>query len=155
MARWRRDPRRRKRLAYLLVVGEAILLTLCFYSIFAAYLNYLVGKLGLTLGAAGEYVVIAGTVVCLGWAGLVGAKYLAGRMWARNALIAANAVLVGLGLAWFIKHQITSRSTAGSAAAWVGLLLPMVTLFPLLWPLLRFRPPGFDAQEGAGGAAGP
>ncbi len=155
MARWQRDPVRRKRLAYLLVVGEALLLTVCFYFIFSAYLNYLNAKLGLRLGAAYDYVVMAGTVGCLGAAGLVGAKYLAGRMWARRALLAANGVLIGLGLAWFIKHQATSVSTVGSASAWAGLLLPMVTLFPLLWPLLRFRPPDFGVDDGAGGAGRP
>jgi len=143
MARWQRDPTARRRLAYLLVGVEGLALVGCFYGIVSAYC--LRGLLGIGVGPdaaclATWIVGIAGTAACAAGAVVVGLKYLAGRRWARAVLIAANVTLVALGLVWFVAHQARHGAGGDTAAALVGLLLPMLTLFPLLWPLLRFRP---------------
>jgi len=152
MARWQRDPRSRRRLGYLLVGLEVVALTACFFGIFLAYCLRGLLAVGVSLDAARLATWIAGiaaTVACAAVAVVVGLKYLAGRTWARVVLIAANGVLVGLGLFWFAVHQSRTGASADNTASLVGLLVPMVTLFPLLWPLLRFRPvqPG---EEGGG-----
>jgi hypothetical protein len=143
MARWQRDPASRKRLAYLLVGAEVLALAACVYGIAQAYsLRGLlfIGVAPQTANPAAWITGVAMTVVSLVLGVVVGLKYVAGRPWARTVFIAANMALIALGLFWFAVHQIRHGGVADNTASLVGLLLPMVTLFPLLWPLLRFRP---------------
>ncbi|MFO8013240.1 MAG: hypothetical protein R6X20_08035 [Phycisphaerae bacterium] len=143
MARWQRDPAGRRRVAYLLVGVEVLALTACAYGITQAYTLRGLLAVGVASAAARPAAWITGlvlTVVALALGVVVGLKYVAGRRWARGVFIVANALLVGLGLLWFVIHQIRHGGVADNTASLVGLLLPMVTLFPLLWPLLRFRP---------------
>jgi hypothetical protein len=152
MARWQRDPRSRRRLSYLLVGVEVVALTACFLGIFLAYclrgLLY-VGVSPETVHSATWTAGIAATALCAAVAVVVGLKYLAGKRWARAVFVVANGILVGLGLFWFVVHQFRHGAGTDNTAGLVGLLLPMVTLFPLLWPLLRFRPVA-ESEPGPG-----
>jgi len=152
MARWQRDPQARRRLGYLLVGAEVVALVACCFGISMAYCLRGLLQFGLSRDAvnlATWVVGISATAVCAVAAVVVGLKYLAGRQWARAVFIAANAILVALGLVWFVAHQARHGAAGGNMASLVGLLLPMVTLFPLLWPLLRFRPLA-TGEEGDG-----
>ncbi|HUU11115.1 MAG TPA: hypothetical protein VM431_11345 [Phycisphaerae bacterium] len=144
MARWQRDPKARRNVAYVLAAAEAVALTANFYSVFSAYLL----QLDLRLSGRGEllmslaavyYTALAATAVCLGVSVFVGVMYARARSWARKTFIAANVVLVGLGVVWFVKNRLGGGSP-DTAATLAGLLLPIITLFPLLWPLIVFRP---------------
>lgn len=145
MARWQRDPKARRHIAYVLAAAETVALTANFYSIFSAYLL----QLDLRLSPRGDqllmsmpavfYTALAATVVCFGVSVLVGVMYARTRSWARKTFIAANVVLVVLGALWFLKNRLGGGS-ADTAATLAGMLLPIVTLFPLLWPLIVFRP---------------
>jgi len=145
MARWQRDPRLRKRLTAMLVTAEVVALTACFYPVFTAYLYRGLLLIGVGGGAASQVTwvgSIAGTVGCLVGGIWVGLKYAKGLAWARRLYLAGNVGLTVLGVAWFAIHQVRWGAQADNTVALAGLLLPMVTLFPLLWPLLRFRPRG-------------
>jgi len=58
-----------------------------------------------------------------------------------------NGALIIMGLLWFL-HSVLDKGEPNVFATWGGLLLPCVTLFPLLWPLMTFRPmpPGGGAR---------
>jgi len=152
MARWQRDPESRRRLGYLLVGVEVLALVACTYGVSQAYAlrgMLLVGASGSTAKATAWIVGLVLTVAVLGLGVWMGRKYMAGRRWPRAVFILANVALVGLGLVWFIVHQARHGAGSDNAAALLGLLLPVVTLFPLLWPLLRFRPlPEGEADGG-------
>jgi hypothetical protein len=65
--------------------------------------------------------------------------YVRGAGWARWAFILQNGALIALGLVWFVINRMTIGEPTTLATVG-GLVIPMVTLFPLLWPLLTFRP---------------
>lgn len=67
--------------------------------------------------------------------------YLMGRPRIGRILIIQNAVLIVLGLAWYL-HSLASNwpNPPDRAIGIGGLMLPLATLFPLLWPLLVFKP---------------
>ncbi|MBL7140122.1 MAG: hypothetical protein ISS74_04365 [Planctomycetes bacterium] len=158
MARWQRDTKVRRRLAILLVATEVVALTVCFYVLSGPYVYQVLLRLGLASESnlwAAFCLVIVATAACFGGAVVVGVKYLAGVLWARRAFLIANAVMLALGLVWFIKHEFVSEARSDTTAAMAGLLLPMATLFPLLWPLLTFRPVQEDRQGEGGPDAGP
>ena len=142
MAQWKRDPKARRNIAYLLAAVEVAAVTANFYPIFSAYL--LRASLVVTAGSAETraaiyYAAVAATVLCFVVAVFVGIMYARNRSWARWVFIIANAVLLALGVVWFVKNQMSSSRPEMQVAA-SGLLLPIVTLFPLLWPLIVFRP---------------
>jgi len=150
MARWQRDPKARRNVAHVLAAVEAVALTANFYPIFSAYLQYVnVALLGHRLsGLSVIYVSLAAAAVCLGVAVVVGVMYARNRAWARCAFIAANGLLLALGLLWFTVDRLGAQPEVTPAIA--GLVLPVVTLFPLLWPLVVFRPAlreGADASD--------
>jgi hypothetical protein len=144
MARWQRDPRARQNLAYLLALVEVLAVTAGFYFIFSAYLH----QVNLRLSSGPDhlilslptvyYVALGATIACFAVSVLVGVMYARGRPWARRVLIVANVVLVVLGVVWFAKNRIGGNPDITAATG--GLLLPLATLFPLLWPLVAFRP---------------
>jgi hypothetical protein len=53
--------------------------------------------------------------------------------------VVENALIVAAGVAWFVIDQ-TVTAEPNRAAAIGGLVAPMVTAFPLIWPLLVYRP---------------
>lgn len=151
MARWQRDPASRRRVAYLLVAVEVLALAACTYGITQAYGLRGLLAVGVVPATAQAVAWISGlvlTVVSVGLGVWIGLKYVAGGRWPRVVFIVANAVLIALGLFWFIVHQVRHGAVADHTASLVGLLLPMVTLFPLLWPLLQFRPVAEPETEG-------
>lgn len=142
MAQWKRDPKARRNIAYLLAAVEVAAVTANFYPIFSAYLlraSLFVTADSAETGAAIYYAAVAATVLCFVVAVFVGIRYARNRSWARWVFIIANAVLLALGVVWFVKNQMLSSRPEMQVAA-AGLLLPIVTLFPLLWPLIVFRP---------------
>lgn len=144
MARWQRDPRGRQRVAQLLAAVEVLALVAVFWPIFGAYFRQVNFRLSSAPGEsflsskAAVYVAVAATVVWLAAAALVGLKYVQGLRWPRLVFLGANVLLLGLGLVWFLHNRLGGTRPDQAAALW-GLVLPLVTLFPLLWPLLTFR----------------
>jgi len=135
------------------MAAEVLALTINFYSIFSAYLHRLSIRLGsgpqgpLLSGAGVQWTGLVATVVVLGLGIFEAVQFVRGRRWARLAMLAENAVLVVLGALWFALNRL--HGVVDVYAAPLGLLLPMITLFPLLWPLSAFRPvpvAGADAQ---------
>jgi len=140
MARWQRDPELRRRLAYALATAEVLALSFNFYYVFIAYFYQLCLRLGLrdfsivpraALVAAG-LMVVAGVVE--------GFYYVRGRLWAQRAFIAENVVLIVLGVLWFAKNRLGDGASPAAYVALYGLVVPIATLLPLLWPLLVFKP---------------
>ena len=151
MARWQRDPKLRRRLAYTLAAIEILALSFNCYYIFIAYFH----QVCLRLGVADISIVHRAAVVAVGLvvaAGVVeGFYYVRGRLWAQRTFIAENAALIALGLLWFAKHHLGDGASPADYAALYGLVVPMATLFPLLWPLLVFKPVPAPSIRGAGG----
>ena len=145
MARWQRDPKARRTLAWVLVATESLVLTLNAYPVFSAYLNYVsIYVLGTVRAPLVPYraalvVNLVAMLLILAAAVLAGAFYVRGRIWPRVAYIGANLVMLVLGVMWFAHNRFASASPEPKVAL-AGLLLPLVTVFPLLWPLLVFRP---------------
>jgi predicted anti-sigma-YlaC factor YlaD len=148
MARYERNPKLQARLAYLLGGTEGVALSVNFYLLFSAYFWKI--SIFLHLSAAPLAVYVTNLVVTLLFVFVVAYevfKYIKGQAWTRKALIIENVVLVALGLLWFLHNRLGNSETRPDKwATLAGLLLPMVTLFPLIWPLLMFRPtPNFRA----------
>jgi len=141
MAQYERDPRRRRRLAILLAALEVLAVSGNFFTLCMAYLNWLNVRLihSTFLGAQGIGTSAVVAAVFLVACAVVGFRYVKGNPRARMILVAANALLVLLGLLWFVKCYALSPEPNPNVAL-LGLVLPMVTLFPLLWPLISFRP---------------
>jgi hypothetical protein len=68
-----------------------------------------------------------------------GYQFVRGRPWVRTAFLVQNSVWIVLGILWFAHNFAGSDRGPNVFAVWGG-LLPLVTLFPLLWPLLSLRP---------------
>jgi uncharacterized membrane protein (DUF485 family) len=150
MARWQRDPKLRRRLAYALATAEVLALSFNFYYIFTAYFYQLWLRLGLqNLSVVkGVAVVAAGLVVVAAVA--EGIYYVRGRLWAQRAFVAENVVLIVLGLLWFAKNRLGDGGSPAEHVALYGLVAPIATLLPLLWPLLVFKPVPPSSTQGLG-----
>jgi len=152
MAQWERDPRLRRRLTWALVAAEAVAVSVNFYFIFSAYM-YRILVAVLPSAAAWEAVGVVpwvATAACVVAMAVLGFLYARGRGWVRPVFIAGNSLLLVLGLVWFF-HSLMGRDRPDPYATYCGLLLPLVTLLPLLWPLLSLRPTGSSpfAQGGS------
>jgi len=150
MARWQRDPKLRRRLAYALATAEVLALSFNFYYVFTAYFHQLCLRLGLqNLSVVkGVAVVAAGLVVVAAVA--EGIYYVRGRLWAQRAFVAENVVLIVLGVLWFAKHRLGDGASPETYVALYGLVAPIATLLPLLWPLLVFKPVPPSSTQGLG-----
>ena len=152
MARYERDPRLRRRLALLLVLGEVLALSVVFFAIFYGYFNWFnqrflhiqflrpgpSERLGLHLSLFALGVTLLVDAVFIAQAVL----YVKGRSWTRLAFLGQNGFLIAMGLIWFVV-KVARADVALTEAREVGfwaVVLPMATLFPLLWPLRVFRP---------------
>jgi hypothetical protein len=141
MATWERDAKLRGRMAYLLASAEVAALGLNLYFLSSAYLFRINLTLGERISPLGLNLATWGLAALGAAAALYEAvMYVRGRSWVRRALIAENAVLVALGLLWFLHNFLSGPGRQDRWAVIGGLAIPMVTLFPLLWPLLVFRP---------------
>jgi hypothetical protein len=150
----------RQRVTWLLVAAEVLALTVSFGIIFLRYLQFLLAMLSAGKGAteAAKYVALVATALALGAAVFEGIKYLRGVRWARLAFLIENVALLALGVMWFVWNRFRGDKV-NTDPAWFGLVLPMLTLLPLLWPLL-FHSPGSGGDSGGrdstrgGGQAG-
>jgi hypothetical protein len=135
---------------WLLAAAEALALTLNFYFVFSAYLRRVMMAIlpKLPSNATLMAVAIVATVLCLAVVAVQAVLYVRGHKRARMAFLIENGALILLGVVWFI-HSVAGQGEPNVFATWGGLLLPLVTLFPLLWPLMSLRPP-----SPAGGAGG-
>ncbi|MGB2937962.1 MAG: hypothetical protein WBD05_07185 [Phycisphaerae bacterium] len=141
MARWQRDPRVRRRLAILLAAVEVMVVSINFFCIFSAYFRRLCISVAPSWPETNTegFLVLAVAVLFLLLAVFEAIMYVKGRPWARLAFIGENALLVVLGLVWFLVRMV-GPIAPGLLVVVCGLLVPIGTLFPLLWPLLTFRP---------------
>ena len=148
MARWQRDREMRLKLAWALVAAEVLALAGIFARICLGYLVFVNARLlgGCLSGYAPLYITVGATAVVLAVAVYEGRMFVRGCRWARAAFIIENVALVVLGLLWFVKNRITGDAVNTEAALY-GLLLPALTLFPLLWPLRVFSPTPDAASE--------
>ena len=141
MAQYERDPQRRRRLAILIAVFEVLAASGNFFAICMAYLNWLNVRV-LNSDFLRAYGIATSAVVAalfLVACAVVGALYVKGDPRGRVILLVANVLLVLLGLVWFLKGYVMAAAPNPNVAL-LSLVLPMVTLFPLLWPLISFRP---------------
>jgi hypothetical protein len=134
---------------WLLCGVEAVALPLNFYFVFCAYLRRLTVAIAPKLFTAETFLIVA--LVATGLFAAVSVVqvvlYARGRGWFRPVLMVENGALIVMGLLWFL-HSVLGKGEPNVFATWGGLLLPCVTLFPLLWPLMTFRPipPGGGAR---------
>jgi hypothetical protein len=147
MAKWERDPVLMRRLAWLLAAAEVAAVTLNFYFVFSAYLRRVMVAVAPTLPSDRILYVVAlvATGLCLVAVAVQGFLYVSGRAWARSAFLVENGAMILLGLVWFI-HSMMGRGD--TLAVRFGLLLPLVTLFPLIWPLMSLRPAAPGTRAG-------
>ena len=141
MARWERDPVLRRQLTWLLASAEALALALNAYFVIAAYLRRMLVAVAPTLLSVDAFVVVVAVLTGIYFvaAAAQGYLYVRGRPWVRTAFLVQNSVWIVLGILWFV-HNLVGQGSPNKFATWGGLLLPLVTLFPLLWPLLSLRP---------------
>jgi len=141
MARWRRDPKIWRRVLFLIAMVDVLAIAGNFFFIFRHYLWWTCLKIvtswhGTTVPLVVPYVLTGLIFVVLiyqAWA------YSSGRVWARRAFLAENLVGILAGLLWFLASLGNPTSVLATAVVH-GLLVPMVTLFLLLWPLWFLRP---------------
>jgi hypothetical protein len=152
MAQWERDPRLRRHLTWALAAAEAVAVSVNFYFIFSAYMYRILMAVSPSSAAGGttRVAAVAATVACVVVMAVLGFLYARGRGWVRPVFIAGNGFLILLGLVWFL-HNLMGRDRPDAYATYCGLLLPLVTLLPLLWPLLSLRPTG-SSPFGQGGS---
>jgi hypothetical protein len=144
MARWQRDPRARRNVAWVLVAVETVLLSANVWAIFSAYLHQLNFRLSqgretplmsTTAALAVDFAVVA---ACIAGAVALGFLYVRGRAWPRFVYMGANVVVLAMGVVWFVHDRM--GTSPDPMVGLIGLVAPLLTLFPLLWPLLVFRP---------------
>jgi len=140
MARWERDPKARKRLAILLaVVNDAMLLIVVFLTgsrVLGSFWTIAIGPLSKSIFDLMCYILVGVFAV---WLIVQTIMYVMGREWARWAYIILNISVVGLGSLWFIYSWVRYGVPKAHTVTF-GLLIPILLLFPLLWPHFSFRP---------------
>jgi hypothetical protein len=141
MARWHRDPKVWRRVMFLIAVVDVLAIAGNFFFIFRHYLwwtclNVITSWHEPTVLLVVSYVLTGLVFVVLiyqAWA------YSGGQVWARRAFLAENLVGILAGLLWFLVN-LGNPAQMLTVPLVHGLLVPMITLFPLLWPLWVFRP---------------
>jgi hypothetical protein len=137
MAKWERDPVLKRRLAMLLAAAEAAALTLNFFFIFSAYTRWVAVVVSLPLSDMALWIMaIAATVLCLAGTAFQGYQFVQGRAWSCFAFLVENGAMILLGLVWFI---LSMMGRGDPLAVRFGVRLPLVTLCPLVWPLMSLR----------------
>jgi hypothetical protein len=142
MAGYERNPKQRRRLGLLLVAGESVALGANAAFVFSAYVHYLFLRMNVPLGQWGGYVLISVFAAAGLAAGIYeGSMFLKGRPRFRQIMMIENALILVLGLAWFFHSWIGSMPNKPSPMiGFGGLVLPLISLFPLIWPLMTFKP---------------
>jgi len=141
MARWHRDPKVWRRVMFLIAMVDVLAITGNFFFIFRHYfwwtcLNVITSLYETAVPLVAPYVLtglIFVVFIYQAWA------YSGGRVWARRAFVLENILLIVAGLLWFLVNLGNPAQTL-TVPLVHGLLVPMITLFPLLWPLWALRP---------------
>ena len=141
MARWHRDVKTWKRVMFSVGLVDGLALSANFFFIFRHYLwwtslNIIPSWKETAVPFVVPLVLTGLSLVVVAYQAVV---YAAGRAWARWLFIAENLVLLSAGLLWFLLSVGNPIGPQGPPVVH-GLLVPMVTLFPLLWPLGSLRP---------------
>ena len=141
MAGYERNPKLQRRLALLLAAAETLALTTNFCILFQGYGNYVTNVLGGgVLGASGLFILtVVLTTACLVVAVLECRRYLKGRSRMRMILVVENGILILMGMVWYLHSLASHWPDRPDRSVAIG-LLPLLTLFPLLWPLMAFKP---------------
>jgi len=139
MARWERDPQARSRMRWLLTLGEVTAVTANFFVISLHYFRWMIMRVAPQGGTEiGPFtmpaIATAAVAIFLVFQGIA---YGRERPWGRRLFLIENVALIVLGLVWFLV-KLSEPEEARGLSVLGGLLLPMVTLFPLLWPLWTF-----------------
>ena len=152
MARWERDPKARRNLAMTLAGTETVVLMGNFLAIFSAYVYQFFNRvMPAYYSSSARYIITGiGAVALLVFLCVQGFSYVKGRPWATRLYVVENLVLVGMGVVWFAMDRVGAAMPDRMATVG-GLLVPILTLFPLLWPLLAFKPaaPALPREPGA------
>ena len=140
MARWHRDPKTWKRVMFFVALVDGLALSANFFFIFRHYLWWTCLKIltswhGTAVPLIVPYVLTGLSFVIVAYQAVF---YAAGRPWARRAFVLENILLIVAGLLWLLASLGNPPPTLTTAVVH-GLLAPMLTLFPLLWPLWAFR----------------
>jgi hypothetical protein len=140
MARWERDPQAQRQVLWFLALAEVMALLGNGFLVSMHYFRWIVSQMAPVRGAEFSPFILpmiatASAAVFLVYQGIAFAK---GRAWARRLFLAENAVLIVLGLIW-LAVRASDPAGARRVDIFGGLVLPMATLFPLLWPLWAFR----------------
>lgn len=141
MARWRRDPKIWRRVLFLIAMVDVLAISANFFFIFMHYFLWACLKIVTSWYRTAVPLVVPSVLTGLIFVVLVYQAwvYARGRAWARWLFLAENLGLLSAGLLWFLV-SLGKPAQALTVPLVSGLLVPMVTLFPLLWPLWVFRP---------------
>ncbi len=137
MVRWQRDPRARKRAAMMVCAAEIVLVPLVAYVPGLFYVYRVLMRLGFGQEGASSSVSWVTAIPCavLGaWLIVQSVFYLKGRRWTRVAFIAVNALVILAGIVWVLM------APKDPGALGYGLLVPMVTLFPMIGVFVGLNP---------------
>ena len=141
MARWHRDPKVWRRVMFVIAMVDVLAISVNFFFIFRHYfwwtcLQIVTSWHETTVLLVVSYVLTGLIFVVLVYQAWV---YARGRAWARRAFLAENLVGILAGLLWFLV-SLGKPAPMLTVPLVNGLLVPMLTLFPLLWPLWTLRP---------------
>jgi hypothetical protein len=141
MLRWHRDPKTWQRVMFVVAMVDGLAVSANFFFIFRSYLWWTCLKIitswqGTAVPLIVPYVLTGLSFVIVAYQAVV---YAAGRPWARRAFVLENILLIVAGLLWFLA-SLGNPTPVLATAVVHGLLVPMITLFPLLWPLWALRP---------------
>jgi hypothetical protein len=141
MPRWHRDPKTWQRVMFVVAMVDGLAVSVNVFFIFRHYLWWTCLKIvtswhGTAVPLIVPYVLAGLSFVIVTYQAFV---YAAGRPWARRAFVLENILLIVAGVLWFLA-SLGNPTPMLMIAVVHGLLVPMVTLFPLLWPLWALRP---------------
>ncbi len=140
MPRWHRDPKTWQRVMFVVAMVNGLAVSANFFFIFRHYLwwtclNIITSWHETAVPLIVPYILAGLSFVIVAYQAVF---YAAGRPWARRLFLAENLGLLSAGLLWFLA-SLGNPTPVLATAVVQGLLVPMVTLFPLLWPLWALR----------------
>jgi len=153
MPRWHRDPKTWQRVMFVVAMVDGLAVSANFFFIFRHYLWWTCLRIITSWHETAVPVIVPYVLTGLSFVVVAcqAVVYAAGRPWARRAFVLENILLIVAGLLWFLA-SLGNPTPVLATAVVHGLLVPMVTLFPLLWPLWALRPMQRDERRGDGAA---
>jgi hypothetical protein len=148
MPRWHRDPKTWQRVMFVVAMVDGLAVSANFFFIFRHYLWWTCLRIitswhGTSVPLIAPYVLTGLSFVIVTYQAFV---YAAGRPWARRVFLLENTFLIVAGLLWLLASLGDPTPTLRMVVVH-GLLVPMITLFPLLWPLWALRPMQQDERK--------